>query len=97
MDKNKGVFPSIKKKLSAFLADEQGRISKEGLVASGTTLVVLSGLVAGACNDHSQNIAHTDSSTLAYASDVVTATHNHYDPAHCNHNAHSSHSSTDGS
>ncbi len=29
------IIPSIKKKLSAFLAEEDGRISKESLVAGG--------------------------------------------------------------
>ncbi len=95
--KTSAILPSIKKKLSAFLAEEDGRISKESLVAGGAAVLALSSLVNAACADHSQNIGHTDSSSLAYASNVVTATHNHYDPAHCNHSNHSSHNSTDGS
>ncbi len=95
--KGASVFPSIKKKLSAFLAEEDGRISKESLVAGGAAVLALSGLVNAACTSHNQNIGHTDSSSYAYANNVVTATHSHYDPAHCNHSNHSSHGSTDGS
>ncbi len=95
LSKTNGVLPEIKKKLSAFLKEEDGRITKENLVATGAALVALSGMLNAACTSHNQNTSHTDSSTMAYntGTRVITATHSHYDPAHCNHSSHSSHGS----
>lgn len=86
------TIPSLKKKLSSFASDENGKISKESLVKAGAALLALGGM-ASANSSHSQNITHGDASTLTYSGSTITATHVHYDPPHSNHSSHGSHGS----
>ncbi len=90
---DKTIIPQIKKRLSSFIVDERGKISKQSIVTLGATLLTVAGLANAGHSNHSQNLSHGDSSSLSYASNVITATHIHYDPPHSNHSSHSSHGS----
>ncbi len=83
-------LPEAKKKLSAFIHDEKGSISKQSLLSLGSVLATatFAGLMsaeAGAwhsnsngCNDHQNNLK------LSYDPGTarITATHKHYDATH---------------
>ncbi len=84
------MLPKIKKVISAFLTEEEGRISKKVILAGGAMLAA-SAALSGSSTAHSQNIVHSESSSLTYGQGAAKATHSHYDPAHSSHSSHGSH------
>lgn len=81
-EKVKSKIPKLKKKISAFLVGEEGKISKNSLLKIGSVLTGLSSIaiVAGG-NVNELQLSYTDS--------IATATHDN----HSSHSQHSSHSS----
>ena len=77
-------IPKLKKKISAFLTKEDGRISKEKLIKTG---VLLSAVAIASLNAVEAGWTHTNTLSLTYdGSQTVTGGHD-------NHSSHSSHSS----
>ena len=78
----KSRIPRLKKKISAFLVGEEGKISKNSLLKIGGVLTGLSSaaMVAG---------ADTNKLQLRYTDPTATATHEN----HSSHSQHGSHSS----
>ncbi|MCK5449254.1 hypothetical protein KAI32_00135 [Candidatus Pacearchaeota archaeon] len=76
----KSKIPKLKKKISAFLVGEEGKISKNSLLKIGGVLTGLSSatIVAGVNNLH-----------LSYTDSTATAKHGN----HSSHSQHGSHSS----
>lgn len=93
MLKRKLSLPAIRKTVTSFLLEEEGKISKESVLKLGVVVGGVS-VMAGVANaTHSQNIAHSQAISVSYSSPTITATHSHYDPAHASHASHSSHTS----
>ena len=86
-------LPSIRKTVSSFLLEEEGKISKQSLLKVGAAIGSISAMAGIASAAHSQNIAHSQAVSLGYSANTITATHSHYDPAHSSHSSHSSHAS----
>jgi len=80
--KVKSQIPMLKKKVSAFLVGEEGKISKNSLLKIGGVLTGLSSaaIVAG---------ADTNELQLTYNSPTATATHENH-TSHAQHGSHSS-------
>lgn len=93
MAKKKNL-PVIQKKISAYIMGEEGRISKQSLIAVGAFLgsaALSSILLSESVNaDHSSHASHlTNALTLGYKGGEATGTHSH----HASHGSHDSHSS----
>jgi len=87
-------IPKIKRLISSFLTEEEGKISKNAILVGGGIIAAVTLTSRQATAHTDSNPAHTDSSTPAnYISGDVRTTHSHYDPAHTNHASHSSHGS----
>lgn len=73
------MFPKIKKRLGSFLVGEDGKISKQALVALGAFLG--SGVLAGILlsKEGSAQIQHTNDLTASYdGGGTASATHSHH-------------------
>ncbi len=90
-------FPKLKKKVTSYLLSEEGKISKQSLMALGAFLggaaissVLLAEDSTAAHSSHSSQ-GHSNSLSLGYveSSGTATGTHSH----HANHSSHSSHNS----
>jgi hypothetical protein len=75
-------FPRLRKKISAFIMGEDGRISKQNLMALGALLgtatlatVLLSGKAAAYTSSTCTN--HTNTISVSVGADGVSATHSH--------------------
>ena len=81
-EKVKSRIPKLKKKFSAFLVGEEGKISKNSLLKIGGVLTGLSSaaMVAG---------ADTNELQLGYDGSTATATHENHS-SHAQHGSHSS-------
>jgi len=92
MSKKRLSLPSLRRTISSFLLEEEGKISKQSLVKLGAVVGGTSVMAGVAKAAHSQNIAHSQAISITYSSPTITATHSHYDPAHSSHSSHASHS-----
>ena len=90
MDK-KDLIPRLKKKVSSFLKEEKGTISKQSMVSIGTFVGTIAASMLLASKD-----AEAGSITLASTDDgvtsAVTGSHSHHS-SHSSHSSHSNHSS----
>jgi|GEM_PF-887849 len=86
-------LPSIRKTITSFLLEEEGKVSKESLLKIGALVGAVSAMSRVANAAHSQNVAHSQATSISYVGSTITATHSHYDPAHSSHSSHSSHAS----
>lgn len=82
-------LPKIKKTISSFISDEEGKISKQSLLSLGAILGSAAALdllaeEAGAWHS-SSNPAHSNSISLDYSAGTITATHSHTDVSHTRH------------
>lgn len=91
---NTKKLPVIKKKISAYIMGEEGRISKQALISMGAFLgsaalssVLLSDSVYAGHASHASHL--TNALSLGYEGGEATGTHSH----HASHGSHSSHSS----
>lgn len=66
--KKRGILPSIKKDIQAFILEERGDISKQTLVSLGALIASLEAMSLLSKTASAQSI---------------TAKHSHCDPAHC--------------
>jgi hypothetical protein len=84
-------LPQIKKKISSFINDEEGKISKQSLFALGTFI----GSAAIASVLSSKNTAANDISlTNSTVGNTITATASHtHHGSHSSHGSHGSHGS----
>lgn len=86
-------FPKIKKKIGSYLLSEEGKISKQNLLALGSflgTAALSSLLLSGEASAVDSNtVYHTNNLGLSYSAGTATATHTH----HASHGSHASHSS----
>jgi len=82
--------PKLKKKISAYIMGEDGKISKQSLIAIGAFIgsaALSSLLLSDSVNAHSSHTSHgTNSLSISYSAGTATGTHNH-------HSSHGSHSS----
>ena len=100
-------LPVIKKKVSAFLTREDGRISKDKLLKTG---IILSAIAIGTLktvkadcpintnNDHTDHcnglrISYDNTVSSSAPGGTVTGTHNHAHGSHGSHSSHGSHGS----
>ncbi len=86
-------IPKIKRLLSSFLTEEEGKISKNAILVGGGIIAAVTITSRQATAHTDSNPAHNDSSSVNYISGEIRTTHSHYDPAHTNHGSHSSHGS----
>lgn len=73
-------FPRLKKKISAFLTGENGKISKQSLLSLGSFIsaVAIGGiLAANQAVAHTNNCVHTNSMETHFASTGLRAVHSH--------------------
>ena len=82
-------IPKLKKKISAFLVNEEGKISKESLLKAGTMLSAVALGSALAVNNANAEIIHSNSLSVSYSTLTAAGTHGH----HASHASHSSHGS----
>ncbi|MEM3555715.1 MAG: hypothetical protein QXF56_03300 [Candidatus Micrarchaeia archaeon] len=87
------TLPAIRKTITSFLLEEEGKASKESLMKVATLIGAVSAMSKISNAAHSQNVAHSQATTASYVGSTITATHSHYDPAHSSHSSHSSHAS----
>ena len=93
MSKKEFTLPAIRKTVSSFLLEEEGKISKQSLLKLGAVVGGISAMTGIANAAHSQNVAHSQAVSMSYSTPTITATHSHYDPAHSSHASHAAHSS----
>jgi hypothetical protein len=80
-----GKIPVLKKKINAFLAGEEGKISKKSLLKIGGVLTMLSSVPAIMKVSAADQI--NEISNLTYQGDIATATHSNSLPAHISHSS----------
>ena len=88
--------PEIKKKVSSYLLNEDGKISKQSLVAIGSLVTGAAiSLMSRDAAAHSNYVSHdANSLSVRYAPTDATVTGNHgHHSSHHSHSSHSSHSS----
>jgi len=93
MPKKEFTLPALRKTVSSFLLEEEGKISKQSLLKLGAVVGGISAMTGIANAAHSQNIAHSQAVSMSYASNNIVITHSHYDPTHSSHASHAAHSS----
>lgn len=80
-------IPKLKKKISAFLASEEGKISKESLIKTGAIIGAFALSSALVANNAAAEATHVNTlAELQYSEGSASATHTH-------HGSHSSHAS----
>lgn len=87
-------IPKVTKKLSSFIKDEKGSISKQSLLSLGTFVGTVAVSSIFAAKDAHSGVAGGDA-------DEMTVSHSHHGShsshsshsSHCNHGSHGSHSS----
>jgi hypothetical protein len=84
------IIPKIKKKVSAFVKEEKGSISKQSMLSIGSLLssIAAAGIVLKEVEAGAISISSTDDGVSAQ----VTGSHSHHS-SHSSHGSHSSHSS----
>lgn len=92
-------LPQLKKKVSAFLTKEDGKISKENLIKTGILVsiatVALTNSAKADC-PMDTSVSHSDhcnAAGITYATTTATGSHSHSHSSHASHSSHSSHSS----
>jgi hypothetical protein len=70
------MFPKIKKKISGFLLNEEGKVTKQSLVSLGSFLSAA--VIGGALATKSVAADHTNSLSASYSGGVATGTHVHH-------------------
>ena len=95
-------FPKLKKKITSFLAKEEGKISKESLIKTGIMIGVVAGSVglasqsvSAACSPQSSYPTHVNNLGVESEDMAAKGTHGHHG-SHCNHSSHGSHCSSKG-
>lgn len=93
-------FPKLKKKITSFLAKEEGKISKESLIKTGILIGVVAGSaglasqeVNAGCASRSSYPTHVNNLGAEYEEITASGTHGHHG-SHCNHSSHGSHCSS---
>jgi len=92
-------LPRLKKKISAFLNKEDGKISKENLIKAGALLsaVAIASLKSAEAgcpvSDPGSHSNHCNSSSVAAAGTSATGSHSHSHGSHSSHGSHGSHGS----
>lgn len=78
MPKSKKDLPVMKKKISDYIMGEEGRISKQSLMAMGAFLgsAALGSILFS--DDVAAQETHINSLTLGYSGGNATATHSHH-------------------
>ncbi|MFH0977844.1 MAG: hypothetical protein V1837_00945 [Candidatus Woesearchaeota archaeon] len=74
------VFPRAKRNISSFLLSEEGKISKQSLIAVGSVLsafAVASALAASQAAAHSNACTHTNGLSFSFSNSGLKAMHNH--------------------
>ena len=79
-------IPKLKKKISAFLVSEEGKMSKESLIKTGAIIGAIALSSALAANNAAADSIHKNDLSASYSGDTATGTHVH-------HGSHSSHAS----
>lgn len=85
----KANIPKLKKKMSNYLLSEEGKISKQSLLAMGTFLGGAAIGLSLSAEEISAGTSHGNDLSISYDSEVAYSTHAH----HASHSSHSSHSS----
>jgi len=89
-------IPQIKKKISAYVLGEEGKISKQSIMTLGAFLgaAALGGILSSkeVKGVHASSYNHSNSLGLTYGGNTVTGTHTH-STSHNSHSSHVSHSS----
>lgn len=88
------IIPKVRKKISSFIKDEKGSISKQSLLSLGTFVGTIAVSSLFAVKDVKSGVAQGDA-------DEMTVSHSHHGShsshsshsSHCNHGSHGSHSS----
>lgn len=93
-------FPELKKKVNAFLLDEEGKISKENMLKGGIVLSAIAvgllqsaKLVAGGM-EHKNNLGHVNSLSMGENQGEtvsITGIHNHH-MSHASYDVYGDHS-----
>src|SRR3989338_10366407 len=80
--KREKMFPKIKKKITSFLTSEEGKLSKESLIATGTFLAAsaVGALLSAkdAAADCGPAGTHTNCLSTGLSGSTITATHGHW-------------------
>ena len=77
------MIPKIKKKLTSFLTEEEGKISKQSLLSLGSFLsaAVIGGILA---TKDAAAATHSNSISVSYSGDLGSGSHAHHS-SHANH------------
>ena len=70
------LIPKIKKKITSFLLEEEGKISKHSLLSLGS--FISAAVIGGILASKEAAATHTNSLSVAYASGAATGTHAHH-------------------
>ncbi len=89
-DKNKNILPGIKKKLSAFLTSEEGKITRKQAVKIASTLLAAGFAVSNSFSASIKNAVMTDTTNIAGSIQPAAFTKQH--GSHASHGSHGSHS-----
>ena len=83
-------IPKIKKRINAFLLNEEGKVSKKNMFKTGVLFAGASTLiVTSASMTESSQLAHTEKATMEHSSHGSHASH----ASHASHGSHGSHGS----